>query len=158
MMVTSHVVVGMTSSLFFVKDEDATPSKKACASALTVNIALHGVMDLLPHNHPLPAYLDIIIALLIAPLMLFVKKKYRILVFICYLGSIMPDVIDLGVLRVLQFGSFRIFPWHYHSVYHFVNNLYTNSMVNMMFDISIIAICAGVMFFKRKQLSYMLIK
>jgi hypothetical protein len=93
------------------------------------------------------------IALLVAPLLLFVKREYRVLVFICYLGSIIPDVIDLGVFRVLQFGSFRIFPWHYLPVYRFFNDLYTNSLINMMFNILIVVICVGAVIIKRKQLN-----
>ncbi|MCL1792140.1 MAG: hypothetical protein FWG40_12520 [Peptococcaceae bacterium] len=160
MMLSLHAVTGIASSLFFIKDYGHTPpinvrvlpDSKTIAVAFVSNIALHGAMDLLPHSHPIPSYLDGIIALLAVSLLFCLKSRYRILVFSCYLGSITPDVIDLGVFRAFHFSRLKIFPWHYTSVFNVLNELYTDASVNMLFNVWIFAICMGIVFFKRKRL------
>ena len=158
MMLSAHAAVGVASSLLFINDDDTIPSKKAYISAFTVNVFLHGVMDLFPHSHPISPYLDVIVSLLIAALLFLVKKEYRTLILFCYLGSITPDVIDLGIFRVLRLGSLRIFPWHFLSVYNFLNEIFTNSRVNMIFNMVPVLACLGIVFFKRKRLKSILNK
>ena len=160
MMLSLHAATGIASSLFFIKDNGHTPpvnervppGTRPIVVAFVSNIVLHGAMDLLPHSHPISSYLDGIIALLIASLLFCVKSRYKILVFFCYLGGIIPDVTDLGVFRVLHFGSFKIFPWHYTSVFNILNKLYTDDSVNILFNVLVAVACAGVVFFKRKKL------
>ena len=158
MMVSIHAAVGISTSLLFYKKVDAEPDKiKPYIAPLLLNIALHGVLDLIPHSHLISAIPDIIIALLIPALLIpFVKKKYLTLIFICYLGSILPDVIDLGVFRVLGFGAFRIFPWHFIEVYDFLNTIYTNQFINVLLDVLAVLFCFVLIWGKRKDARLML--
>jgi len=158
MMVTIHAAVGISASLLFCKKVDAGPSKmKTYITTLLLNVALHGFFDFLPHSHLIPSILDIIIALLIPALFIpFVKEKYLILILICYLGSILPDVIDLGVFRVLGFGAFRIFPWHLIEVDSFLNSIYTNQFINVLFDVLAVLACFVLILSKRKDAQLML--
>ncbi|MCL1919306.1 MAG: hypothetical protein FWG14_13605 [Peptococcaceae bacterium] len=151
MMISIHAAAGIVSSVFFIKENNSPPGKKGIAVAAASNIALHGAMDFLPHSHPISPYLDGIIVLLMTSLFFFVKREYKVLVFSCYLGGIIPDVIDLGVFRVLRFGSFKIFPWHYTSVFNFLNELYPHALVNISFNVLSVAACAGIVFFNRKR-------
>ncbi|MDR2736765.1 MAG: hypothetical protein LBB49_04305 [Gracilibacteraceae bacterium] len=160
MMLSLHASIGIASSLYFINGKKRTPSvsvrispnNKTIAVAFVSNIALHGAMDLLPHSHPIPSYLDGIIALLAVFLLFCVKSRYRILVFSCYMGGVIPDIIDLGVFRVLHINSFKIFPWHFTSVFDILNELYTNASVNMLFNVWIFAACIGIVIWKRKRL------
>ena len=158
MMVSIHAAVGMSTSLLFYKKVDTEPNKmKRYITPLLLNIALHGIMDLMPHSHVLPAISDIIIALLLPAFVIpFVKKKYLPLMLVCYLGSILPDVIDLGIFRVLGFGAFRIFPWHFFEVYHFLEAIYTSQFINILFDALLVFTCFILIFWKRKDVQLML--
>jgi len=158
MMVSIHAAVGISTSLLFYKKVGAEPNKaKSYIMPLLLNVALHGIMDIIPHSHIVPAIPDIIIALLIPVLLLpFVKKKYLVLVIVCYLGSILPDVIDLGVFRILGFGTFRIFPWHFVEVYIFLNAIYINEFINVLFDALVILACLAIILWKRKDAQLML--
>jgi len=158
MMVSIHAAVGVSTSLLFYKKVDTEPNKiKPYITPLLLNVALHGMFDLIPHSHLIPAIPDIIIALLIpALLILFVKKKYLILILTCYLGSVLPDVLDLGVFRVLGFGAFRMFPWHFIGVYNFLNAIYTDQFINVLFDVLAVLVCFVLLFWKRKDVQLML--
>jgi len=151
MMVSVHAAVGITSSLFFKRKlDDSISKKKVYAVSFASNIALHGIMDLLPHRHPISGYLDVIISLSTIVILLLIKRKYRILILFCWLGAVMSDIIDLGLFRLLQLGRFRIFPWHYDPVYHFLNTMYKSSFMNMMFDIGLLALCVILVLLNRK--------
>jgi len=150
MMVSIHAAVGVSTSLLFYEQVDVGPNKiKPYILPLLLNVALHGIMDVMPHSHPIPPNFDIIIALLIPTLLIpFVKRKYWMLILICYLGSILPDVIDLGFFRVLGFGAFRIFPWHFVRVYNFLDAIYTSRLVNALFDALVIFACVFLVVWK----------
>jgi len=159
MMVLAHATYGMVSSVFFTKRIDRASSNKKFglfAFAFAANIALHGAMDLLPHSHPIPSYLDMVLALAIAFLIFFIKKPYRILAVSCYLGSVIPDVIDMGIFRVLRSDGFRIFPWHLKKEFKFYEAIYTNTLMNVTFSIIVILACAAIIYLKRKDLANMI--
>ncbi|MCL1831733.1 MAG: hypothetical protein FWG45_02330 [Oscillospiraceae bacterium] len=119
MMVSIHAAVGIGTSLLFRKKAADKPEKKIYIILLACNVALHGIMDLIPHSHPLPSYVDIGIALSMPTFLIsfaFMKKLKRIDVILMlsgYTGGLLPDIIDLGVFRVLGLGAFKFFPWHY---------------------------------------------
>jgi len=157
-MVSIHAAVGISTSLLFYKKVNAAPYKvKSYVFPFFSNVVLHGVMDIIPHSHLIPSIPDMLIALLIPALLIpFIKRKYLILVLTCYLGSIFPDLIDLGVFRLLGLGTFRIFPWHLVEVYFFLDAIYTNHFVNVLFDIMAATACFALVFWKRKGLQLML--
>ena len=157
MMASLHAAVGISTSLVFYKRVEAEPKKiKSYITPLLLNVALHGVMDIFPHSHIIPAIPDIIIALLIPALLIpFVKKKYLTLLIVCYFGSILPDVIDLGIFRILGFGEFRIFPWHFIEIYSVLNTIYTNQFINVLFDILVFLTCFVLILWKRKDAQLM---
>jgi len=159
MMVLAHATYGMVSSVFFTKRIDRASSGKKFglfAFAFAANIALHGAMDLFPHSHPIPSYLDMIMAFAIVFLILLIKKPYRVLAVFCYFGSIIPDVIDMGILRVLRSDGLRIFPWHLKKEFIFYEAIYTNTLMNVTFSIVVILACAAIIYLKRKDLVRMI--
>jgi hypothetical protein len=91
-------------------------------------IAEHGIMDYVPHSYPIPSSLDVVFS--IALFMVAVaqtKPQFRVLVTACFMGSIFPDLVDLGP-RILNhhldwtLPTIKIFPWHWPqysgSLYH----------------------------------------
>lgn len=85
-----------------------------------VGILLHGLLDVLPHQYPLPKSIDVTVSTLTMVIILsFLKaNQIRIIFATAFLGSIFPDLVDFGpVLMNRLFGmnipTFKIFPWHW---------------------------------------------
>jgi hypothetical protein len=89
------------------------------ALAFTVALISHGVLDYIPHCYPVNSKLDAIIGLtMILTTTWLTNKKYRLIMGLSFLGSVLPDLIDL-LPRILnkQFKlnipvADKIFPWH----------------------------------------------
>jgi hypothetical protein len=140
MMASVHVTVGITTATLLEKSK----KKRLFAVSFISNIVLHGILDLLPHSHPINSYLDIAIALLLFSLIFFTDKKHRKLFAFCYAGSILPDIIDLGIFRVLPVGNFKIFPWHFKAVFDLLDRTYTSDLVNMTANVIVILTCVTI--------------
>jgi len=148
MMASVHVAVGITTATLLEKSK----KKRLLTVSFILNVLLHGVLDLLPHSHPINSYLDIAIALLLFSLIFFTDKKYRKLFALCYVGSILPDIIDLGIFRVLPVGNFKIFPWHFKAVFDLLDRTYSSGFVNMAANIIVILTCITIfLIIKLKQ-------
>jgi len=85
----------------------------------TMGIVLHGLLDLIPHQYPVPSALDVVVSLILFFLIfMLAQKEARWILFICFLGAIFPDLVDLGPgilnrqLR-LHLPMVKIFPWHW---------------------------------------------
>ncbi|HHV30617.1 hypothetical protein [Acetivibrio mesophilus] len=91
------------------------------------NIIMHGVMDLVPHDYPVTTMVDISISFVLFLLsIIFVKRELRNSVFFCFLGGVLPDLIDKGLFRVLRMNSIKLFPWHWANVINFFYKWYFN--------------------------------
>lgn len=90
------------------------------ASGFILGILIHGILDLLPHTYPIPSKLDVLLALLIfAVAIYFAPKRNRLLIVACFVGAVIPDVIDHSPLILQKYAGFesprlpsKIFPWH----------------------------------------------
>ena len=86
---------------------------------LCVCILSHGILDVLPHQYPLPASVDVVMSLIgITGVAFCTKKDRRFLLLFCFLGCLLPDVIDLTFPILnrklgMAFPTYRIFPWHW---------------------------------------------
>lgn len=84
-----------------------------------IGVLLHGCLDSLPHNYPFRPAWDIFLSLALFSAFLFVaKSRYRLLLFICFLGAIFPDLLDLGPAILnhrlgWSLPTVKIFPWHW---------------------------------------------
>lgn len=88
-------------------------------SGFTVGILLHGLLDSIPHQYPLPSLLDVVVSLaLFFIVFVLSRKEARWILSACFLGAIFPDLVDLGPAIVNQkmqwhLPTVKIFPWHW---------------------------------------------
>jgi hypothetical protein len=85
-------------------------------------------MDYVPHSYPIPSGLDVVVSIaLFVVVVAQMKPQFRVLVTACFMGSIFPDLVDLGP-RILNhhlgwtLPTIKLFPWHWAqysgSLYH----------------------------------------
>lgn len=129
-----------------------------------LNVILHGIFDILPHTYPVNMYLDPLISPLVILIILLIARKEFYLIIICsFIGSILPDIIDLGpriaskLLGVQINGLLKIFPWHFEkysgSIFNDPSNI--NSIINHFI---ILGICLFVFIVKRNYIIKEMIK
>lgn len=85
-----------------------------------LGIIAHGVLDYVPHCYPIPAALDASLGLIIILLnILFASGRYRLIISATFLGSVLPDLIDLAPQVINRRTHMGIpthtpyFPWHW---------------------------------------------
>ena len=114
--------------------------------AFVGNIIGHGIMDLIPHNYPLTRNTDVLISFGIFFLSaMFMKKKYISSLLFCFLGGVLPDLIDKAFFPIVGLGHFKIFPWHWATTINFFYNQYFNlfnQSINIVFKIFNILVLA----------------
>ena|ERR1041385_2070645 len=127
MNVTFHILsaVGVTAALSSrQKNSASSPSSTSLHLFLLLvgfvaGLLLHGLLDWLPHSYPINSFVDVCISLaLLMTAMVLVQRRHRLLLGVCALGSVLPDLLDLGPAIVNKtFGwslpVFKLFPWHW---------------------------------------------
>lgn len=104
--------------------EKSVTSRKVIVTsffAFLVGVISHGALDYIPHCYPINSKIDVILGLAIIIATLWkTNRKYRVIVFFSFLGSVLPDLIDLlPAIANKQLGLDlpiidKIFPWHLH--------------------------------------------
>ncbi len=118
-----HTAVGITSAVAINNNRrtsDFIRKNKLIGLLFCVfiNILLHGILDFLPHTYPITPWLDIILSLgIIIYLVIRSKWSEYVIILECFLGAILPDIIDLGPSLVnkymgTSFSEITLFPWH----------------------------------------------
>ncbi|WP_129019698.1 hypothetical protein [Edaphocola flava] len=86
----------------------------------SLGIITHGILDYIPHCYPVPAALDASLGLIIILLnLLFASGRYRFIIFSAFLGSVLPDLIDLAPQIINKRTHIGMpthspyFPWHW---------------------------------------------
>ncbi|MBX7171087.1 MAG: hypothetical protein K1X72_09020 [Pyrinomonadaceae bacterium] len=132
---------------------------KRYAIGFVSGILIHGILDFLPHNYPLPSKFDVAFAIVLLILTLWLaQKQNRLLVLICFIGSILPDVIDLGAgiankhlgIPVPQL-DFKFFPWHWEE---YSGSIYddSHSFESAIFHLLFLLICFILIYAYRKSI------
>jgi len=63
----------------------------------TTGILLHGLLDWMPHQYPLPSVLDVVVSLILFSIIfMLAHNEARWILFACFLGAVFPDLVDLG--------------------------------------------------------------
>ena len=136
MNVTFHTA-GALATAAFLSSTQSRPASEKTAARPSVLIAVigfvagaveHGVMDHVPHSYPIPSGMDVAFSLILFTVAVaLTKPQFRVLVTACFMGSIFPDLVDLGPpILNRHFGwslpTVRLFPWHWPqysgSLYH----------------------------------------
>jgi hypothetical protein len=118
MNVTFHVLAGIGVAAVLIPREPPI-SVLSLLTGLGATAALHGLLDFVPHSYPIKSGIDVMLALLVFGTALsFAKPHVRLLLVVCFLGSILPDLIDLGpgILNRragLNLPDIKFFPWHW---------------------------------------------
>ena len=82
-------------------------------------VVVHGLLDYIPHTYPIKSGLDVVISLvLVAGAILLAHRSHRLLIAVCFLGAIFPDLVDHGPAIISKrLGwpqpTVKIFPWHW---------------------------------------------
>lgn len=82
-------------------------------------ILSHGVLDMLPHQYPLPAPADVGLTLFgFVGVLSIAKPPTRWILVMCFLGCLLPDIIDLTLPLLnrklgLALPTYHLFPWHW---------------------------------------------
>lgn len=118
-----------------------------------VGIFIHGVLDFLPHNYPITSTFDVIFALSIFILSLFLAQ----IILICFSGAIFPDLVDLSAgiankhlgIPVPQL-DYKVFPWHWKE---YSGSIYDGSrfIESAIFHILHLLICFSLIYVYRKN-------
>lgn len=158
MNITYHTMVGIASSSVIAKKYNKKSNNnllKVIIIGIIVNILLHGVLDLIPHNYPISLMSDIILVLFLSILsIIFIKKKYRILTLSCICGSILPDIIDKFILKIVLNSNTYLFPWHNSEIVNKFYQIYIKFISVEYYgvmNILITVIFFGVIIFHRKM-------
>jgi hypothetical protein len=118
--------------------------------SFVLGIVSHGILDIIPHCYPINSKLDAIVSFLIMLSGLFlIKKRYRFIVGMAFLGSVFPDVIDLSPQILNKYLGFSFselnifFLWHRHdysgSIYD--ENCNLSTVYQIITVVSVVAIC-----------------
>jgi hypothetical protein len=134
--VTFHTT-GALATAAFLSSTQSRPASGGTASRPSLLIAVigfvagvveHGVMDYMPHSYPIPSGMDVVFSIILFTVAVaLTKPQFRVLATACFIGSIFPDLVDLGP-PILNghlgwtLPTVRIFPWHWPqysgSLYH----------------------------------------
>jgi len=85
-------------------------------------------MDFVPLSYPIPSGIDVVVSIaLFVVAVAQTKPQFRVLVTACFMGSIFPDLVDLGPAILnhrlgWSLPTVKMFPWHWPqysgSLYH----------------------------------------
>ena len=127
------------------------------AIGLVIGIVVHGILDYLPHSYPIPSRLDVALSLILVVLTIaMAKPKTRSIVLACYLGCILPDVIDLApaiLNRTFGLGlpTPKMFPWHWPK---YSGSIYDGSkkLESALLHFAVLALSIGLIVRNRRTL------
>ena len=122
-----------------------------------MGVILHGVLDLVPHSYPIRSDVDVVLSLaLFACAMICAKRQNLILLAACFLGAIVPDVVDLAPAIVNHHLGWslpvvKLFPWHWH---RYSGSIYDGSHAaeSLSLHLVVVALCAIFLYANRRSL------
>ena len=127
MNVTFHTLAGFATAALLssrLKSADSPrlftpPDLPFLAVGFAAGVLIHGLLDYLPHAYPIKSAVDVLLSLALFPVMLLLAGRRRwLLLGVCFLGGIFPDLVDLGPAIVNKrlgwsLPMVKIFPWHW---------------------------------------------
>lgn len=125
--------------------------------AFTFGVIAHGAIDYIPHCYPINSKVDVIVGLvMILSLTWLTRPSYRLITFSAFIGSIFPDLIDLGPTIVNQLLGLnlpileKVFPWHWprYSGSIYENNCGVSNLNHFLVVFTVMIIC----WFRRNDL------
>jgi len=147
-----HTAFSVSTSTFFTKKVDKTDKTvKYLSIGFASNVIMHGVMDLLPHNYPVSTFVDVFVSFAFFLFsILFIKREYITTVGLCFLGGVLPDLIDKGLFRILRIRSFKLFPWHWPNVINYFYKWYIHASLFKIFNILALLVSVILLWINRE--------
>lgn len=166
MNVLFHTTTAIGIVVLFTNLKKIEHTKYALSTMLIVfitGILSHGILDYIPHCYPIPSKLDVSLGLImIITTTWLCNKKYRMLILTCFIGCIIPDLIDLSPAIInKQLGwnlpiLDKIFPWHFKK---YSGSIYTDDCtVSTMIHMVLIIVIGAVCWYKRSIVKEVFIK
>jgi hypothetical protein len=139
--------------------DEANPRQRLTIAVVgfVAGVLEHGVLDYLPHLYPIPSGLDVLtsIALFIVAVSV-TKPEFRVLVTACFMGSVLPDLVDLGPPILNHhlgwtLPTVKIFPWHWPQ---FSGSLYhgEKGLQSTLLHCAVIGVCVSLCWCYRHSL------
>ena len=123
-----------------------------------LGILIHGILDFSPHEYPIPSKIDVVLALILLSIFLFISQRQNfLLILVCFAGSIFPDVIDLGPEIANKYLGiefphfpFHIFPWHWKE---YSGSIYDGNhrIESIIYHLSLLFVCSILLYTNRNN-------
>jgi len=140
MNVTFHTITSLSFSVLVSKKISPATNKYFLKSdtkyfliLLFINILVHGLLDIMPHNYPLNSILDVSLSLAFFLMTIFiVTKRFHLTIMMSFFFAVLPDIIDIAPKLLNKYLNtnllvFNLFPWHYPQ--------YSGSMYNGQYSL-----------------------
>jgi len=127
------------------------------SAGFALGLISHGLLDVAPHAYPIKSAPDVFLGLLfIVSALIFARRRGRVLVAACFVGSMFPDLVDLGpaILNKRLGWSLpvvKVFPWHWHQ---YSGSVYDGSrpLQSLVSHLIVVTVGLGVLYVFRKSL------
>ena len=127
------------------------------AAGFAVGVLIHGLLDYAPHAYPIKSAVDVALSLAIFfTALLFVGRRRQFLLGVCFLGSIFPDLVDLGpTIMNTRLGwslpVVKIFPWHWPQ---YSGSIYdgSRSAESLLYHFIVVGVSLGLLYACRVRL------
>ena len=155
-----HIVTGVGVAIAVTDTKEIKTKKEIIKTAFIgffIAIVSHGLLDYAPHCYPINSKIDFIGSLLALILLtFFCVKTFRLIMFNCLIGAVLPDVIDLlpSILNK-QFGLNlpiygKMFPWHWKE---FSGSMYGTDCLVFNINIGMVLLCImGILILRKADL------
>ena len=165
MNVTFHTLAGLATAAIIsprITSEDS-PRSFARQDLFWLSIGFasgvltHGLLDYAPHAYPFKSAIDVLVGLVLFCVALSVaRRRYRLLLVVCFVGCIFPDVIDLGPAIVNKRTGWslpvvKIFPWHWRE---YSGSIYDGSRAveSFLYHLIVAGVCLTLLYAYRREL------
>lgn len=146
------VAVALTDSRRI--DQSSTSAFLTGALTFVVGIISHGVLDYVPHCYPINSKIDALLGVtIILATTWLANKRYRLIVAFSFIGSMIPDLIDLAPAIInKQLGTSlptfnKIFPWHSTD---FSGSIYNNNCQNSAINHILLVLTLSIICWTRR--------
>lgn len=154
---TALATAAVLSSECALLSPGAHYSLRTPAIGFGVGVMVHGVLDCVPHSYPIRSDVDVVVSLaLFACAMICAKKQNLTLLAACFLGAIVPDVLDLAPAIVNHHLGWslpvvKLFPWHWR---RYSGSIYDGSRAveSLSLHLVVVALSAIFLYANRRSL------
>jgi hypothetical protein len=120
-------------------------------------VLTHGLLDYAPHAYPIKSAVDVLVSLAVFCVALFLARRRNwLLLGVCFIGCIFPDLIDLGPAIVNKrlgwsLPVVKIFPWHWRD---YSGSIYDGSRAveSSLYHLIVAGVCSVLLYAYRREL------